>query len=130
LPFTGTFVNLGVNHVDMSKFTDSPRVFVSTNPWKITATFSTVSSTRDEYIAVIEDLKASAPGELKKGEKRSKLDQGHIALINTLESRIEAIDTELAVSLSWNARSLVVKACPAASSPETLDTIFAPYQTP
>nr|AKF12273.1 hypothetical protein [Collybia nuda] len=75
---------------------DSPRVFVSTNPWKTTATFSTVSSTKNEYLALIEDLKASAPPELKKGERRSKLDQGHITLIKTLENRIEAIDTELA----------------------------------
>ncbi|KAF9459832.1 hypothetical protein BDZ94DRAFT_1224190 [Collybia nuda] len=74
---------------------DSPRVFVSTNPWKTTATFSTVSSTRGEYIDLIEELKASAPPELKKGEKRSKLEQGHIALIKILESRIEAIDAEL-----------------------------------
>lgn len=85
-----------------SAFTDSPRVFVSTNPWKITATFSTVSSTREEYVALIEDLKASAPPELKKGEKRSKLDQGHLALIKALENRIEVIDTELTVSFSWD----------------------------
>lgn len=81
-------------------FVDSPRVFVSTNPWKITATFQPVSSTREEYLSVIEDLKASGPGELKKGQKRSKLEQAHIALTNTLEGRMEVIDMELAVSLS------------------------------
>ncbi|RDB29070.1 hypothetical protein Hypma_015794 [Hypsizygus marmoreus] len=75
---------------------DSPRVFTSTNPWKITATFQTVSSTKDEYLAVIEDLKASAPGPLKKGEKRTKLEQAHLALIFALEGRIETIDAELA----------------------------------
>lgn len=74
---------------------DSPRIFVSTNPWKITATFQTVSSTREEYLSLIDDLKASASGELKKGEKRSKLEQAHIALITTLEGRLEAIDAEL-----------------------------------
>lgn len=73
---------------------------MSTNPWKITATFQTVSSTREQYLSVIEDLKGSAPGELKKGEKRSKLEQAHIALITTLEGRMEVIDAELAVSLS------------------------------
>jgi hypothetical protein len=73
---------------------------VSTNPWKITATFQTVSSTREEYLSLIDDLKASAPGELKKGEKRSKLEQVHVTLITTLEGRMEVIDAELAVSLS------------------------------
>lgn len=102
MPLSGTFVNLGGTHFITSAFTDSPRVFVSTNPWKITATFSTVSSTREEYVALIEDLKASAPPELKKGEKRSKLDQGHLALIKALENRIEVIDTELTVSFSWD----------------------------
>jgi hypothetical protein len=84
----------------LSSLLDSPRLYVSTNPWKITATFHTVSSTREEYLFFIDTLKASAPGELKKGEKRSKLEQAHIALITTLEGRIGAIDAELAVSLS------------------------------
>jgi len=75
---------------------DSPRVFVSTNPWKITATFQTVSSTKEEYLSIIQDLKASAPGELKKGGKRTRLEQAHIALIAALEGRMEAIDAELA----------------------------------
>lgn len=78
--------------------TDSPRLYVSTNPWKITATFQTVSSTREEYLAVIEDLKAATPPEPKKGDKRSKMHQSHLNLIDTLESRIEAIDAELVVS--------------------------------
>jgi hypothetical protein len=79
-------------------YTDSPRLYVSTNPWKMSATFQTISSTREEYLAVIEELKASAPPELKKGEKRSKLEQSHITLIGTLEGRVEAIDAELTVS--------------------------------
>lgn len=71
---------------------------MSTNPWKITATFQTVSSTKEEYLATIENLKATAPHEPKKGKKRTKLENAHIALIAALEARIEAIDVELAVS--------------------------------
>ncbi|KAF8167635.1 hypothetical protein B0H34DRAFT_682568 [Crassisporium funariophilum] len=72
---------------------DSPRVYVSTNPWKITATFRTISSTREEYVATIEDLKRSTPPE--KGQKRTKLELAHLALITALEGRIEAIDAEI-----------------------------------
>ncbi|KAF8973533.1 hypothetical protein BDZ97DRAFT_1775592 [Flammula alnicola] len=75
---------------------DSPRIYVSTNPWKITATFQTVSSTREEYLATIDTLKASAPPEPKRGQKRTKLENAHIALIAALEGRLEAIDAELA----------------------------------
>jgi len=78
---------------------DSPRIYVSTNPWKITATFQTISSTREEYIEAIESLKAAAPpAQLKKGQKRSKLEQAHLHLIAALEARIELIDAELVVS--------------------------------
>ena len=79
---------------------DSPRIYVSTNPWKITATFQTLSSTREEYLATLEQLKHDAPGALKKGEKRSRSDQAHLALVEALESRIGTIDAEIAVSLS------------------------------
>lgn len=78
---------------------DSPRVFTSTNPWKITATFQAVSSTKEEYLAAIEGLKATAPAEPKKGVKRTKLEQAHLALVSVLEGRIEAIDADLAVSM-------------------------------
>ena len=91
-------------------FADSPRLYTSTNPWKITATFHTISSTREEYIATIEKLKASAPPEPKKG-KRTKPEQSHLALIAALESRIEVIDAELNVSNSFailRAEDLVV----------------------
>ena len=64
----------------------------------MTATFQTISSTREEYLQIIEDLKAKAPKEIKKGQKRTKLEACHIALIKDLEGRIEAIDSELAVS--------------------------------
>lgn len=64
----------------------------------MTATFQTVSSTREEYLFTIADLKESAPAPPKKGQKRTKLETGHINLIKALEDRIEAVDAELAVS--------------------------------
>jgi hypothetical protein len=72
---------------------DSPRVYVSTNPWKVTSTFQTVSSTREEYVALIGKLKASAPTKPK-----SKVEFAHQNLILALEGRLEAIDKELTVS--------------------------------
>lgn len=71
---------------------DSPRIYVSTNPWKVTATFQTVSSTREEYLAVIDNLKASTP----QGAKKNKIEQAHVALIQALESRIGIVEAELA----------------------------------
>ena len=67
---------------------------MSTNPWKITATFQTISSTRQEYLDVIESLKATAP----QSSKKSKIEQAHLALIEVLESRVDVINGELAVS--------------------------------
>ncbi|KAI1789828.1 hypothetical protein LXA43DRAFT_1019768 [Ganoderma leucocontextum] len=75
---------------------DSPRVYMSTNPWKITATFQTVASTRDEYMAILEKVKEAAPPEGKAGQKRSKLETAHLALLKTLQDRVEVIDNELA----------------------------------
>jgi hypothetical protein len=49
-------------------------------------------------MAVIEELKASAPAPTK-SKKSAKNDQSHVALIAALEERIEKIDSELAVSL-------------------------------
>ncbi|KAK7064079.1 peptidase family M3-domain-containing protein [Favolaschia claudopus] len=74
---------------------DSPRVYVSTNPWRVSATFQTISTTREEYMALIEDVKAMRPGELRKGAKRTKQEQAHLNLYEALESRVEAIDAEL-----------------------------------
>ncbi len=74
---------------------DSSRVYVSTNPWKVTSTFQTVSSTREEYVVLIGKLKASAPTKPK-----SKLDFAHQNLIFALEGRLEAIDKELTVSFT------------------------------
>ncbi|KAG1783504.1 hypothetical protein EV702DRAFT_1190527 [Suillus placidus] len=71
---------------------DSPRIYVSTNPWKITATFQAVSSTREEYLALIEKLKASSP----QGDRKNKLEQAHTALVKALESRIDIVDADVA----------------------------------
>lgn len=66
----------------------------------MSATFQAVSSSKEEYLAILESLKEIAPKELKKGERRSKLEQNHIALVAALEARIPTIDTELAVRIS------------------------------
>ena len=71
---------------------------MSTNPWKITATFQTIASTRDEYMAILEKVKEAAPSEPKAGERRSKLETAHLALLKALQDRVEVIDNELAVS--------------------------------
>lgn len=81
-------------------FAVSPRLYVSTNPWKITATFQTVSSTREEYVATIDRLRASAP-KLKEGQRGTKIELAHCTLINDLEKRLEDIDAELTVSLHF-----------------------------
>ena len=73
---------------------DSPRVYLSTNPWKVTSTFQAVSSTREEYISLIEKLKASASPKPK-----SKVEFAHQNLIAVLEGRLEVIDKELAVRI-------------------------------
>ncbi|KZT30830.1 hypothetical protein NEOLEDRAFT_1174197 [Neolentinus lepideus HHB14362 ss-1] len=74
----------------------SVRLYLSTNPWKITATFQSISSTREEYVGVIEKLKAEGPSEPKEGEKRTKLELAHLALVKALETRLEVIDAEIA----------------------------------
>ncbi|KAI5898043.1 uncharacterized protein SCHCODRAFT_02610964 [Schizophyllum commune H4-8] len=76
---------------------DSPRIYMSSNPWRVTASFQTVSSTREEYIATIETLKNNQPPPPSKpNAKPTKQAQAHMALIAALESRIPAIDNELA----------------------------------
>ncbi|KAH9937290.1 uncharacterized protein B0H18DRAFT_969961 [Fomitopsis serialis] len=72
----------------------SPRLYVSTNPWKITATFQAISSTREEYIATIDRLRTSAP-KLKEGQRPSKMENAHMSLVEELEKRLEAIDADL-----------------------------------
>jgi hypothetical protein len=85
---------------------DSPRVYLSTNPWKVTSTIQTISSTRDEYAALVEKLKASAPRKAK-----LKTEFAHQNLTSVLEGRLEVIDKELAVRFLVNhstSRLLVV----------------------
>ncbi|KAL0068672.1 hypothetical protein AAF712_004388 [Marasmius tenuissimus] len=77
----------------------SPRIYVSTNPWKITATLQTISSTREEYVSVIEQLKANAPPPAKTKKKRPRPEIAHEQLIKSLEERLEDIDKELVVSV-------------------------------
>ncbi len=81
----------------LSNFTisDSPRIYISSNPWKITASFKAVSSTREEYIAVVESLKSTAPK-----KRKTKTDAAHLDLVECLQERVEVIDRELAVSMS------------------------------
>jgi len=76
---------------------DSPRIYTSTNPWRLTASFKAVSSTREEYLAVIDHLKAVLP--VSKGKRRPKNEQNHADLIHRLEQRIGTIDQEINVSL-------------------------------
>ena len=76
-------------------------MYLSTNPWKITAAFQCVSSSREEYVALVESLKQNAPKETRPGERRPKVEQGHLNLIQVLEDRLPAIDAELAVSSVW-----------------------------
>lgn len=111
-------ISVILNYLYIS-YSDSPRVYVSTNPWKITATFQSVCSTREDYTLIIERLKVSAPRELRKGEKRTKLELAHLALIVALEGRIEVIDAELAVSVF---QVLVARFCmlPRAETPVEL----------
>jgi len=74
---------------------ESPRVYVSTNPWKVTATFVKLASTKEDYLKVIEDLKVNAPPPIKEGGRRPKTDIAHFALIKVLEGRVDAVDAEL-----------------------------------
>lgn len=84
-----------------SPFIASPRVYMSTNPWKVTSAFQSISSTQEEYLAWLDVLKAKEPSEPKAGARRTKLELNHIALIKLAEERIPAIEAELAVSLVY-----------------------------
>lgn len=76
--------------------TESPRVWTQSNPWKMAATFKTVSSTKEEYAALIRNLQAVLP-ETEANEKRTRSAQAHAALIQILEDRTEAVYREEAV---------------------------------
>jgi len=94
-PFDLTAITIWYVHCSDSCL-DSPRVYTSTNPWRLTASFKAVSSTREEYLAVIDHLKAILP--VSKGKKRPKNEQNHADLIHKLEQRVDTIDQELNVS--------------------------------
>jgi hypothetical protein len=97
VPYLITNCRCRVYPVDLI-YSDSPRVYLSTNPWKVTSTIQTVSSTRDQYVALIDKLKASAS---KKPKLKTEI--AHQNLISILEGRIEVIDKELAVRfLAYN----------------------------
>lgn len=73
---------------------------MSSNPWKVTATFQAISSTREDYLQAIGDLKDRAPPEPQdKNDRRPKIEVAHLALLHALQGRLETIDAELAVSL-------------------------------
>ncbi|KAF7784080.1 hypothetical protein Agabi119p4_245 [Agaricus bisporus var. burnettii] len=74
---------------------NSPRIYTTTNPWRLSSSFKAISTTREEYAAVIENLKSTIPP-LKKGQRRSKSDVLQLSLIEDLENRVETIDQELA----------------------------------
>lgn len=50
-------------------------------------------------MAFVEQIRSAAPVEAKEGERRSKPEQAHLALLKVLQDRIEAIDAEIAVSV-------------------------------
>jgi hypothetical protein len=85
------------------RFPDSPRVWASTNPWKVTSLFNSVSETRADYLAAIDALRASAPPEIEFTSetevfgKRPHRDISHWQLIFALELRVDVIDQELKV---------------------------------
>ena len=85
---------------------DSPRIYVSSNPWKSLCPFRAVSSTREEYLTAVEVLKANAPKvpeneKRAKAKLRNKFEQGHLDLISFLEANLPKVDNELAVSTKF-----------------------------
>ena len=59
-------------------------------------------------MAILDKVKESAPPEGKPGQKRSKLENAHLALLKALQDRVEVIDNELAVSFRPSAVRQVV----------------------
>jgi hypothetical protein len=59
--------------------------------------FTSLSSTREEYVAVLQQVKASTPQAGPNGH-RTKSDLLHVDLANKLEQRIEFIDAHCEVS--------------------------------
>ncbi|KZV74826.1 hypothetical protein PENSPDRAFT_152821 [Peniophora sp. CONT] len=82
---------------------DSPRVYLSTNPWKITSAFEALSSTRPEYVALLERLRAATPpeddGKKKKKGKAAVAEsrrEAHGQIVEKLTERLEVVDKEIA----------------------------------
>ena len=73
---------------------DSPRLYISTNPWKTSSEFKLVARTKEEYLKVLQELKDTASDK----EKLTKTEYNQVILINALEERLEVIDLEMAVS--------------------------------
>ncbi|KAG9051303.1 hypothetical protein FS837_009570 [Tulasnella sp. UAMH 9824] len=73
---------------------DSPRIYISGNPWKASCPFHAISTTREEYVAVIQALKDTAPP-VRQGKRRAKLEAGHDELVKKLEEQLPLIDAEL-----------------------------------
>lgn len=86
-----------------SYFPDSPRMWTSTNPWKVTSLFNSVCETRADYLAAIDTLRACAPPEIEftseteVSGKRPHRDVSHWQLIFALELRVDIIDQEFKV---------------------------------
>lgn len=78
-------------------------MWTSTNPWKVTSLFNSVSETRADYLAAIDTLRDSAPPEIEftseteVSGKRPHRDISHWQLIFALELRVDAIDQEFKV---------------------------------
>ena len=104
---------------------DSPRVYLSTNPWKVTSTLRTVSSTREEYVDLIENLKASAP--LK---PKLKVEFAHQSLIVVLEGRLEVIDKEITVRVLARCCGLPLLSVTLSHRLYSLLLIFSVYNGP
>lgn len=49
-------------------------------------------------MAILDKVKEVAPPEGKASQKRSKLETAHLALLKSLQDRVEVIDIEIAVS--------------------------------
>ncbi|KIO31871.1 hypothetical protein M407DRAFT_67364 [Tulasnella calospora MUT 4182] len=82
---------------------DSPRIYISGNPWKASCPFHAISTTREEYAAIIQALKDTSPP-VRQGKRRSKLEAGHDELVRKLEEQLPQIDAELQKALEEQAK--------------------------
>lgn len=86
---------------------ESPRIYLSGNPWKSVCEFKAVSSSREEYIHLLADLKENGPqtnGDepIKTTKSRPKFEQAHMELVKKLEDdHLPKVDAELTVSYEF-----------------------------